>query len=347
MITTFITTYRRPDLLKRGIESVLAQTYPHFQLCVYDDASDDETESIVKAFAKSDSRVKYHLHPKNIGMMANYAYAFAEINTPYFSFFSDDDYLLPDFFEIALNGFKIHPDAAFSACGVQAITNDGEPVVSPLDKWSRDGYFLASEGALEMVRAVGSFPFPTGILFQTKFAKEVVPDLSEEITLMWDPNYFMQIAARYPIVINRKQCAFFLVHGEAYSSGFYAQLEKSADGFDSYFKATKRVSDQLSVIPSISNENRIKLKVAFEEMFQYEIFLRMRYYLLNFNANEAIRATVFFKRYFSPNYRMTMISFVAEVCGRIPFLGNILGFLLQNIKKSIFFLRKIRGAIKG
>lgn len=47
MITTIIPTYRRPRLLRRAIRSVLNQTYPHFQVCVYDNASGDETATIV------------------------------------------------------------------------------------------------------------------------------------------------------------------------------------------------------------------------------------------------------------------------------------------------------------
>ncbi len=57
MITTIITTYRRPQLLKRALQSVLNQTYPNFQVCIYDNASCDETDAIVDSFAKKDPRI--------------------------------------------------------------------------------------------------------------------------------------------------------------------------------------------------------------------------------------------------------------------------------------------------
>jgi len=47
LITTIIPTYRRPKLLRRAIKSVLGQTFPHFQVCVYDNASGDETPDVV------------------------------------------------------------------------------------------------------------------------------------------------------------------------------------------------------------------------------------------------------------------------------------------------------------
>ena len=67
LITTIIPTYQRPKLLRRAIKSVLNQTYPHFQVCVYDNASGDETEAIVQEFIAKDSRIQYFRQEKNWG----------------------------------------------------------------------------------------------------------------------------------------------------------------------------------------------------------------------------------------------------------------------------------------
>ena len=40
-VTAIIPTYRRPRLVRRAIESVLAQTYPHVRVLVCDNASGD------------------------------------------------------------------------------------------------------------------------------------------------------------------------------------------------------------------------------------------------------------------------------------------------------------------
>ncbi len=58
-------------------------------------------------------------------MMANYNYAFDRIDTPYFHFLSDDDYLLPHFFETALRGFDHCASAVFSACGIVQLNEQG------------------------------------------------------------------------------------------------------------------------------------------------------------------------------------------------------------------------------
>jgi glycosyltransferase involved in cell wall biosynthesis len=100
LITTIIPTYRRPKLLRRAIKSVLNQTYPHFQVCVYDNASWDETADVVAEIAKKDARVKYHCHAENIGAIRNFNYGMVHVNTPFFSFLSDDDILFQNLMKL-------------------------------------------------------------------------------------------------------------------------------------------------------------------------------------------------------------------------------------------------------
>jgi len=82
LITTIIPTYRRPQLLRRAIKSVLNQTYSNFQVCVYDNASGDETAQIVKEISQKDPRVHYYCHSNNIGAIKNFNFGLQQVNTP-------------------------------------------------------------------------------------------------------------------------------------------------------------------------------------------------------------------------------------------------------------------------
>jgi glycosyltransferase involved in cell wall biosynthesis len=134
LITTIIPTYRRPKFLRRAIRSVLNQSFTNFQVCVYDNASGDETPSVVADIARSDRRVKYHCHPENIGAIRNFLYGMERIETPFFSFLSDDDFLLPDFYETALQGLGQYPVAMFSASAVVLL--DQQKRISAIPVWN-------------------------------------------------------------------------------------------------------------------------------------------------------------------------------------------------------------------
>ncbi len=238
-ITTIITTYRRPLLLKRAVSSVLKQTYSDFQVCVYDNASDDETEEVMRELVKKDPRVKYFRHPENIGMMANYKYAFDRIETPYFSFLSDDDFLLPNFYETALDGIRQFPDAGFSACGVLQLDESGNFVGDPLSLWAREGYYSAIDGLIEMIKTRFRFPVPTGVLFQTGIICDIKPNYNDGLDFFWDPDYLMRIAAKHPVVISKKPCAIYLAHTQSFASSFYSKLYDDPVLEEKYLTATK------------------------------------------------------------------------------------------------------------
>ncbi len=274
-----ITTYKRPRLLKRAVTSVLNQTYPHFKVCVYDNASNDETEEIMQEFMRNDSRVTYHKHPENIGMMANYAFAFSRIDTPYFSFLPDDDYLLPWFYETALENFKKHPDAAFSSCGILAIDHEGVVVADPLSGWKREGYYSVAEGIYEMISSKYKFPPPTGVLFQSQIVKNVLPLWSKEIQVMWDPDYLIQIAARFPFVISRKISSIFLAHEGAFSTGFYKKILQSPSILEDYFIATVKLIDRVLESPDISKEVKTKIKRIYVKLLNDEVSNYMKYFI--------------------------------------------------------------------
>jgi hypothetical protein len=209
-ITTIIPTYRRPKLLRRAIRSVLAQTYPHIQVCVYDNASGDETQSVVAELASMDTRVKYHCHPENIGAYPNFQFGLQRVDTPYFSFLSDDDVLLPEFYRLALEGLRRHPDAMFSVTDV-VIVDYRYRVMEYKLRNHTDGYYDPPNG-LVTIFAKGNLTW-TGILFRRE-VKDVVGLLDGDIGAPSDTDFIYRTAARCPYVLVKRPGAVFVYWGQ-------------------------------------------------------------------------------------------------------------------------------------
>src|SRR5881296_3833899 len=152
-ITTVIPTFRRPRLLRRAVESVLAQTYPHLEVAVVDNASGDETSEVVADLARRDPRVRYSCHSENLGPVANFQAGMDSVTTPYFSFLCDDDLLLPDFYRHALECIRREPRAGFF-CGQTVIYDSelGSHYVKPTRPWS-NGLYEAGRTTARMVDA--------------------------------------------------------------------------------------------------------------------------------------------------------------------------------------------------
>ncbi|HEY0197177.1 MAG TPA: glycosyltransferase family 2 protein [Rhodanobacter sp.] len=213
-ITTIIPTYRRPALLRRAVLSALAQEGASIQVCVYDNASGDSTAEVVSALAESDSRVRYFCHEKNIGALANFQYGLENVTTPFYSFLSDDDVLLPGFYEEAVRELEEFPDAAFW-CGVTPlITVDGTVYNARVADWLQVGLFSKPDGLLQMVK--GSMPCWTGALFR-KVTMDMVGPLNENLQGPSDIEYMLRAAVLYPIVVSKHPSALFLLNPESFS----------------------------------------------------------------------------------------------------------------------------------
>lgn len=207
LITTIIPTYCRPKLLKRAIRSVLNQTYPHFQVCVYDNASGDETASIVAELSKEDPRVKYHCHAENIGATENFIYGMEHIETPLFSFLSDDDFLLPNFFKDGVVALNKTPEAICFCGGTLSIDFEGTIIKHDLEHWE-EGLYLPPNGLLEMVKK--GHPNWQGTLFR----KEVIDSfgtIDQEI-IAGDYDYLLKVAAQKIIIVSKKPCGIFQIY---------------------------------------------------------------------------------------------------------------------------------------
>lgn len=103
LVSIILPTYNRADWLKIAIESVLTQTYKHFELLILDNCSCDHTLEIVAGF--DDSRIKYLRHQCNIESSANWNYGVYWAQGEYISILADDDCYKPSFIASRLDAF--------------------------------------------------------------------------------------------------------------------------------------------------------------------------------------------------------------------------------------------------
>ncbi|HXW77154.1 MAG TPA: glycosyltransferase family 2 protein [Candidatus Eremiobacteraceae bacterium] len=225
-ITTVVPTFRRPQLLRRAMRSVLGQSYPNFRLCVYDNASGDETESVVAHTSGGDPRVTYFRQPQNVGGIENFLFGMRRVTTPYFSFLSDDDVLLPNFYETALAGFASEPRALMSVASTVEVDAAGLLRYVPLARWSRDGAYDPPAGAFAMLD--NKHPTWTTILFR-RDAIDAVGELDAGVGAPADLDYELRVAARFPIVTSFVVCGAYVSHAASSSTAETAAIVAGYD----------------------------------------------------------------------------------------------------------------------
>lgn len=224
LITTVIPTYRRPAMLRQAIASALRQTWPHVLVRVYDNASGDETEDVVARISETDARVLYHRHPENIGAYENFNFGVKEVESPLFSLLSDDDVLLPGFYEQAVGAFREHPDAMFVAMPTLEVDDSGLIVGgSRLCPTEGKMYYRAGEAYHGLWN--GSVPaIWTGYVFRREVI-EGIGFVNVSAGPAADVAFIRHVLARYPGVIVPYLAGLLRVHPSSYSTRTSVQIK--------------------------------------------------------------------------------------------------------------------------
>ena len=106
-VSIILPTYNRAHLLPRAVESVLSQTFPEWELIIWNDGSTDETVKILDAY--HDPRIRT-FSASNQGKSAALNQALKQANADIFAFLDDDDCWMPEFLERQMAILRAQPE---------------------------------------------------------------------------------------------------------------------------------------------------------------------------------------------------------------------------------------------
>jgi glycosyltransferase involved in cell wall biosynthesis len=126
-VTVGIPTRNRSGLLRKAIASVLCQRYPNFTVLVSDNASDDDTATVVASF--SDSRLVYRPLERDIGRTANTNRLIELAETEFVVLLADDDELCPNHLSLTVDTLKRSPTLGVAQTGCAIVDVLGNTLV--------------------------------------------------------------------------------------------------------------------------------------------------------------------------------------------------------------------------
>jgi GT2 family glycosyltransferase len=110
------------------VESVLAQSYPHFELIVLDNQSTDGTVPWLKSL--SDSRIRFYSSSSPLSMVESWARVVGVKKQQYMTLIGHDDTLNPGFLMAINELIERNPDAKLYQTGLRLIDSNGRKIRS-------------------------------------------------------------------------------------------------------------------------------------------------------------------------------------------------------------------------
>lgn len=269
-----VPTYNRSRMLHEALKSALSQTFEDFEIIVSDNASADDTESVVRSFG--DPRVRYYRQSTNIGTVPNLNFTLGKVRGRCVTFLFDDDLMLPE--NLARKVTELNREGSVGLVHsryhivdevgrlVRASTNQGHGVERAHNAVEAGHVFL--ERMLAGVCEVN----PSSTLFRRECI-ERLGVLDERLSHCDDYEYWMRISVFYDVAYIAEPLVKWRVHSQTHTNKYMVRGKTgiSVDSLRDELRAKyKIIHCYRKDIPGVEALSR-RLRAQIEERVVFQI----------------------------------------------------------------------------
>ena len=250
-VSVIVPNYNYAKYLKRRILSIARQSYPIYELIILDDASSDNSKTVIKQMAAEVKRINPDIKLKLIWNKENSGKAISqwisgvkEASGDYIWIAEADDVARKDFLKEVMRGFLEDPEVVL-AYSESAIINKQGIMVMPNFRRSRDkertghfakSYIRSGKQEIEEIMAIRcTIPNVSAVVFKNtpellKYLKQ-----AEEFEQVGDWYLYVRLLDGGKIFYNRKSLNLFRIHKGSATKRGEAHV-KEVGGMHRYFK---------------------------------------------------------------------------------------------------------------
>lgn len=231
-VSVIIPNYNHARFLDQRILSVLNQTYRNFDLLILDDASTDESRSVIERHvAAHPDRIRFLPNEANSGrVFSQWEKGIAATDGELIWICESDDFCEPDFLERIVPAFRdrsvnlafgriqfAHPDGSFRE-GLDAYREGAEPgiwkktFVRPARQWFHGGF-----GVNNVIANVG------GSVWRRKTLPSSVWTTAKTYSVLGDWYLYSMVAAGGQIAFEPSAVTYFRIHDNSTSFKAYTK----------------------------------------------------------------------------------------------------------------------------
>jgi glycosyltransferase involved in cell wall biosynthesis len=127
LVSVIMCTYNGALYVTEQLDSILAQGYSPLEIIVADDASTDETWTILQSYAAKDQRIKIFRNEKNVGFNINFSQACEKATGKFIAIADQDDIWEPEKIAVLVDAIKESKDTMLVHCISARFEEKGKP----------------------------------------------------------------------------------------------------------------------------------------------------------------------------------------------------------------------------
>lgn len=204
LVSICLPTYNRPQYLKEAVESVLAQTYPNFEIVITDNSTNDASAQMIAKI--NDPRIRYYSNEGNIGPHASAVRALSLAHGAYIKTLMDDDLIRPRCLELSVAMFEKNPTVGVVMAPMDLIDENSKRIFPKFYAFRTMQYryrYQQGDGFIDRQRILKDFLtrdypccVPSGIMWRREALLGAQP-FDPEADFAGDVDVCMKIASRW------------------------------------------------------------------------------------------------------------------------------------------------------
>ena len=125
LVSLCVPTFNRASSLRESWKYIAGQDYDRLEIIISDNGSTDETETVCRALAGADPRVRYIRHPHNIGLYQNHYFLLDASRGDFICFVHDHDTRVATITSDYVAFMQQNPDVGVVCSDWEVIDEDG------------------------------------------------------------------------------------------------------------------------------------------------------------------------------------------------------------------------------
>ncbi len=205
-LTVFLTNYNYSEVVGRAINAIVTQSRQPDEFIIQDDGSTDNSLEVIMPYVNKYPFIKFVQNERNLGPIAAMQKVSSYATGDYIYGAGADDWVLPGFFERAMDLFEKFPDAGICCGDIYDYFADTKETIAYEMMWADIPTYFSPDQLADTL-AGRNFPGQVGSIMRRDAFVKAGGFISE---LKWHSDWFFNhvVAFRHGIVYTPEKFAF-------------------------------------------------------------------------------------------------------------------------------------------